>query len=501
MLAAFDVVGFDPRGVGTSTPLECVGDEKLDELISSDPDPDTPAETRYSDYLIKDLGNGCLRESGDLTRHMSTVEVAKDVDILRAALGDTKLSYFGASYGTFIGATYAGLFPGRVGRMVLDGALDPSLSTLEKNLVQAEGFEVALRAYVGACVDRGGCFLGDSVDASTRRIREFLDEVEKNPLPGVGARELESGNAVLGIWLPLYNKDYWPILDQALKSAFAGRGAQLLRLADAYVSRGPTGYQNNGSEAIYAVNCLDQRRRHAELRGPEVRRPVREGLADLRRRVRLRTFDVRQLARAQREQPARRSARRVPRRSWWSAPPGTPPPRSPGRRRSPTSSTPACWSSGTATGTRATTRGTRAWTRPSSPTSCRARSRRPRWTADMTRYGAQYGPDITFLGVDDDCDGVFLSVDVDVCDPGHAPGTGTPGPGGLTARELLDSVRRICLELPVVGMDIVEVSPPNDHAEITAFLANRVALEALSGIAARKKGLSHDPAGPLLEGR
>jgi agmatinase len=101
----------------------------------------------------------------------------------------------------------------------------------------------------------------------------------------------------------------------------------------------------------------------------------------------------------------------------------------------------------------------------------------------------------------DDCDGVFLSVDVDVCDPGHAPGTGTPEPGGLTARQLLDSVRRICLELPVVGVDIVEVSPPYDHAEITAALANRVALEALSGMAARRRGLSHDPAGPLLEGR
>jgi agmatinase len=101
----------------------------------------------------------------------------------------------------------------------------------------------------------------------------------------------------------------------------------------------------------------------------------------------------------------------------------------------------------------------------------------------------------------DECDGVFLSVDVDVCDPGHAPGTGTPEPGGLSARQLLDSVRRICLELPVVGMDIVEVSPPYDHAEITAFLANRVALEALSGMAARKHGISHDPAGPLLDGR
>jgi agmatinase len=101
----------------------------------------------------------------------------------------------------------------------------------------------------------------------------------------------------------------------------------------------------------------------------------------------------------------------------------------------------------------------------------------------------------------DECDGVFLSVDVDVCDPGHAPGTGTPEPGGLSARQLLDSVRRICLELPVVGMDIVEVSPPYDHAEITAFLANRVALEALSGMAARKHGISHDPSGPLLDGR
>jgi agmatinase len=96
---------------------------------------------------------------------------------------------------------------------------------------------------------------------------------------------------------------------------------------------------------------------------------------------------------------------------------------------------------------------------------------------------------------------VFLSVDIDVCDPGHAPGTGTPEPGGLSARELLDAVRRICRELPVAGIDVVEVSPPYDHAEITAFLANRVCLEALSGLAAAKVGITHDPAGPLLEGR
>jgi agmatinase len=103
----------------------------------------------------------------------------------------------------------------------------------------------------------------------------------------------------------------------------------------------------------------------------------------------------------------------------------------------------------------------------------------------------------------DECEGVFLSVDIDVCDPGHAPGTGTPEPGGLTARQLLDSVRRIAYELPVLGMDVVEVSPPYDHADITSFLANRVVLEALTGMARRRRdardGTTWDPRTPLLE--
>jgi len=109
--------------------------------------------------------------------------------------------------------------------------------------------------------------------------------------------------------------------------------------------------------------------------------------------------------------------------------------------------------------------------------------------------------DEAFLIASDDCDGVFLSVDIDVADPGHAPGTGTPEPGGLTARQLLDAVRRICLELPVVGVDVVEVAPPYDHADITAALANRVVLEALSGIAARRRGIVAEPRRPLLDGR
>ena len=254
---AFDIVGFDPRGVGESTPVQCLSDAEIDEFVAADPDPDTPAEFEQGNELIRDFGQGCVEESGELASHVSTVEAAQDMDIIRAVLGDRKLNYFGASYGTFLGATYADLFPERVGRLVLDGAIDPSLSTAEMSLVQAEGFEVALRAYVGACVDRGSCFLGEDVDAGTARIREFLDAVDAEPIDGSGGRPLTVGNAVLGIWAPLYNEQYWPLLDTALQSAFDGVGGQLLGLSDAYTSRGPDGYTDNSLEALYSVNCLD----------------------------------------------------------------------------------------------------------------------------------------------------------------------------------------------------------------------------------------------------
>jgi pimeloyl-ACP methyl ester carboxylesterase len=254
---AFDIVGFDPRGVGQSTPIDCLPDEKLDAFVATDPDPDTAQEVEASDEMIREFGEGCVEQSGDLTSHMSTVEAARDVDIIRGVLGDRRLSWFGASYGTFLGATYADLFPDRVGRMVLDGAVDPSLTNEEMSLVQARGFEVALRSYVKACVDRGDCFLGGSVDAGTKRIRAFLDEVEERPIDGANGRVLEVGNAVLGIWAPLYNEGYWPLLDQALQSGFEGDGQALLSLSDAYTSRSPGGYVDNSLEALYAVNCLD----------------------------------------------------------------------------------------------------------------------------------------------------------------------------------------------------------------------------------------------------
>ncbi|KQY62708.1 MULTISPECIES: alpha/beta hydrolase [unclassified Nocardioides] len=253
----FDIVGFDPRGTGKSSPVDCLSDAQLDRYIAGDPDPDTPAEVKAFRQWNLRMGAGCKRLSGDVAAHVSTVEAARDMDVLRAALDEDKLTYFGASYGTKLGATYADLFPDRSGRLVLDGAVDVSLSSKQASLGQAEGFQRALTAYVDDCVDGGDCYLGDTRAAALKTIKDFLAGVDRKPMT-VGSRQLAIGNAFYGIVAPLYNADYWTLLDNALGDALDGDGTGLLQLSDLYSSRNASGgYDDNSSEAIFAINCQD----------------------------------------------------------------------------------------------------------------------------------------------------------------------------------------------------------------------------------------------------
>jgi pimeloyl-ACP methyl ester carboxylesterase len=258
--ARFDVVGFDPRGVGGSTPVKCLDDRALDRFIAIDGSPDSAVEERALEAEAKTFAERCQARSGKLLPHVSTADAARDMDVLRSALGDKQLYYLGKSYGTFLGATYAELFPKNVGRLVLDGAVDPRTSAVDSARTQGAGFEQALRAFVADCVKRAGCALGRELDAGLGSIDDLLAGVDREPLPGDEDRELTQALATLGIAAALYDSQFgWPALRTALDSAFSGDGSGLLQLSDFYTERNENGkYANNQNEVIYAVNCTDR---------------------------------------------------------------------------------------------------------------------------------------------------------------------------------------------------------------------------------------------------
>lgn len=258
----YDIVGFDPRGVQRSEPITCVDDAGLDAYLGADPTPDDKAEENAAKQTASGFADACKAKAGPLLGHVSTVEVAKDMDILRAAIGDTKLNYLGKSYGTFIGSTYADLFPTKVGRMVLDGVVPPDLSVSQINEGQAKGFEQATQAYVRECIQDSSCPLGTTEAAGMAKIRAFLKQVDANPLPVQGdarVTKLTEGWASMGIADAMYSKDSWPRLTSAFKAAFAGNGTELMSLADEYAERNSDGsYSGNIMQVINAVNCLDR---------------------------------------------------------------------------------------------------------------------------------------------------------------------------------------------------------------------------------------------------
>jgi pimeloyl-ACP methyl ester carboxylesterase len=259
LLAQYDLVGFDPRGVGQSAPVTCLDDPQMDAFVATVPDPQTPAEQDQAVTEAKLLASECEARSAKLLPHVSTVEAARDMDVLRQVLGDAKLTYLGKSYGTFLGATYADLFPSRVGRLVLDGALDPRLDANQLGLQQAGGIQLALRSFLADCVSRADCPLSGDAAAAEARLSAMLASIRGRPIRGDATRTVDLALAVTGIIAALYTDATWPFLRLALRLALQGDGRGLLQLADAYDDRGPDGrYVSNELAANYAVNCLDR---------------------------------------------------------------------------------------------------------------------------------------------------------------------------------------------------------------------------------------------------
>ncbi len=256
--ARYDLVGLDPRGVGRSAPVTCLSGDRMDAYTAVDITPDDPAEVDALVAAAKEFAEGCRQRSGDRLGHLSTVEAARDLDVLRALLGDERLNYVGKSYGTFLGATYAGLFPGRTGRMVLDGAMDPSLDSLAGNRTQAGGFETAWAAFAKDCVQREDCPLGRTEQQAGEQLAALFAAADAHPLPtGDGARPLTEAQATTGVIQAMYADFLWPRLRTALADARAGDGSALLGLSDDYYGREADGGYPNLMFANMAVNCLD----------------------------------------------------------------------------------------------------------------------------------------------------------------------------------------------------------------------------------------------------
>lgn len=256
----FDVVGFDPRGVGRSSAVACYDAAQMDEYLYGI----VPAE-RGSDEWIDlvrtaagEFGDACSQKSGALLGEVDTVSAARDLDLLRAILGDEQLNYLGYSYGTFLGATYADLYPDKVGRLVLDGAIDPSAGDTEVTQAQAVGFEHALRAYLEDCLTGSECPFTGSVDASMQEVGDLLASVDQSPLRGSDGRMVGADTLLTAIIYPLYSPESWPYLSQMLESVMFGDADLALSFADGYNGRNEDGtYRDNSTEAFRSINCLD----------------------------------------------------------------------------------------------------------------------------------------------------------------------------------------------------------------------------------------------------
>ncbi|MEU6016153.1 alpha/beta hydrolase [Streptomyces sp. NPDC047515] len=259
----YDLVSFDPRGVGRSAGVECETDQQLDVRYESDGTPDTAAEVNTFVKDTKMFALACKKNSGKELPYVGTTNAARDMDLMRQVLGDKKLYYFGISYGTELGGVYANLFPKNVGRSVLDGVVDPTLDVEQSSLGQAKGFQLALDNFTKDCAARGdACKLPGATGKEVEQgISGLLARLEKKPIPGLGSRQLTQTLATTGIAAALYSKETWPLLEQGVDEADGGNGALLLALADSLNGRSEDGRYNNLVAANTAINCADSKQR------------------------------------------------------------------------------------------------------------------------------------------------------------------------------------------------------------------------------------------------
>ncbi|OON81277.1 peptidase [Streptomyces tsukubensis] len=272
----YDLVSFDPRGVGRSAGVTCEKDAALDEYFQQDSTPDDQREQKALISRTKAFNDACEKNSGRTLPHVATTDAARDMDLMRQVLGDKKLHYFGISYGTELGAVYAHLFPKKVGRAVFDAVVDPTQDSEQGSLGQAKGFQLALDNFARDCVSKtSDCSIGDTQQDVKDRIAKLLKELDAKPLTGIGDRDLTQTSATSGIAQSLYSKDFWPYLTEGLEQAYDGDGRVLMALADSMNGRNEDGTYSNLQAANVSINCADDKPRYTpadvEKKLPEFR--------------------------------------------------------------------------------------------------------------------------------------------------------------------------------------------------------------------------------------
>ncbi|PQZ52831.1 MULTISPECIES: alpha/beta hydrolase [unclassified Microbacterium] len=259
LIENFDVIGFDPRGVGASTAVTCYDAPEMDDYLYGIPSAARGTAEWESELLDshKSFAEACDANSDGILPYITTINAARDMDLIRAVLGDKQLNYLGYSYGTFLGATYAKLYPEKAGRLVLDGAIDPAVPGLEVGATQALGFESALRAYMQDCLDSGECPFNGTVDEAMADLGALLASVDSTPLKSGDGRMLGADSLMTAIIAALYSQDSWGYLTQALDEALQGDPTSAFFLADFYNGRENGAYTDNSAEAFRAYNCMD----------------------------------------------------------------------------------------------------------------------------------------------------------------------------------------------------------------------------------------------------